>query len=350
MQNLFFLLFALSFTALLAQDATGEPFVCPPCNRKCCQLTFAGPGICEHCNMQLVPAAEAKKIPKRKRRKVGFYLQSGVEILDLAGPMEVFAYAGYEVFTISKNKNPLYAQGILTVIPDYDLTDAPQADILAFFGGNAVIPSQDKTLIDWVRSRRQTNYFFSVCSGVLILAEAGILDQQKATTFRYTLDPLEKNYPEVEVLRGVRYVDNGTVITTAGVSACIDGALHLVAKLEGLAAAANVAFYMEYDWTPDRGLADAADDPYRSMRDLDLLKEYAGTFVTSSGKQIQLVLDEERRELNLLLAGKSYPVFLVKKDKLLTSHASHFFEFSRNLAGKITGLTSTEFSETFKKR
>ena len=68
--------------------------------------------------------------------KIAFYLQSGVEILDFAGPLEVFSYAGFEIFTVSKTTEPILSQGVLKIIPDYSIDNAPKADILAFFGGN----------------------------------------------------------------------------------------------------------------------------------------------------------------------------------------------------------------------
>ena len=200
-----------------------------------------------------------------KIKTIAFYLQPGVEILDFAGPMEVFAYAGYKIFTVSKTKEPMLSQGILKILPDYSIEDTPQADILAFFGGNASNAYRDKNVINWVKAQTDVEYYFSVCTGAFILAEAGILDGNTATTFHGALDGLEKNYPKVNVKRNVRFVDNGTVITTAGVSAGIDGALHMVAKLQGVEKAREVAFYMEYDkWKPGEGLILTADNPYNN--------------------------------------------------------------------------------------
>lgn len=297
--------------------------------------------------MELTTKAEHDNYPKPNRRKVGFYLQSGVEILDLAGPMEVFNYAGYDVFTISKTKDPIYAQGIMKVIPDYDLGDAPEAEILVFFGGNAVLPSKDIELIKWVKSQHP-KYYFSVCSGALILAASGVLDGKQATTFRYTLDVLEKEYPKVDVLRGVRYVDNGTVITTAGVSAGIDGALHLVAKLNGLPAAAQTAFYMEYDWTPNKGKAFPGDNPYTLINNIGILEEYIGLFVSDKGDRLTFVLDRKRKQLRMHMGTVAYPIFFIEKDRFLTSHASHMIEFERDENHSITTLESSEFDGKFK--
>jgi len=196
--------------------------------------------------------SEHKKSPMR----IVCYLQERVEILDLAGPLEVFAYAGWEVFIVGKTKTPIHAQGILQVTPQYDLTDAPEADILAFFGGNSQIAVGDKALIDWVKVRgRDAKLLFSVCTGARMLGKAGFLDQKQVTTYHGVLDQLQSEVPQAKVLSGVRWVDHGNVITTAGISAGIDGALHLVARLEGEKVANRIAREMEYDyWDPASGL------------------------------------------------------------------------------------------------
>ncbi len=189
-----------------------------------------------------------------KPLRAAFYLQNGVEVLDFAGPMEVLSYAGFEVFTVSKTKDPITSQGILTIVPDYSVEDAPAADVLAFFGGNSGAAVRDEDVIAWVKDQ-EPSYYFSVCTGAFILAEAGILDGLTATTFYNATEGLQSSYPEVTVVEDVRFVDNGRVITTAGVSAGIDGALYLVQKLGGRDMAQAVVEYMEYDnYVPDQGL------------------------------------------------------------------------------------------------
>jgi transcriptional regulator GlxA family with amidase domain len=247
---------------------TESTYVCPPCDSTCDSKTFDKAGTCNVCQMKLITKEKRERDimeASKEKKKIAFYLQDGVEVLDFAGPMEVFAYAGYEIFTVSKTKEPIHSQGILKVIPDYSISDAPKSDILAFFGGNADNAYRDKKVIDWVKAQTDVEYYFSVCTGAFVLAEAGILENQTATTFHGALDNLENRYPNVKVKRDVRFVDNGTVITTAGVSAGIDGALHMVAKLQGLEKAKEVAFYMEYDkWNPGEGLLLTADNPYKS--------------------------------------------------------------------------------------
>lgn len=227
-------------------------FVCPPCNNACDKLTFSKAGTCPHCQMQLI---EKSKLPK-KPITICFYLQDGVEVLDFAGPMEVFSYAGAKVFTVSKTKKPITSQGILKVTPDYDIKDAPPFDILAVFGGNAGNASEDPEVIKWIKTRNSTTqYYFSVCTGAFILGKAGLLDNLTVTTFHQSIERLQKEVPSAKVLPNTRFVDNGKIITTAGISAGIDGALHLVERLSGKEQAKRVANYMEYDkWVPEQGL------------------------------------------------------------------------------------------------
>ncbi len=257
---LFILLFAMaSFSCdsqnLVASDEIG--WYCTPCNASCDKIAFEKAGRCDHCGMELIQRTASEQLDRLENRmRIAFYLQNNVEVLDFAGPMEVFAYAGYEVFTVSKTREPIKTQGILTFIPDYSIEDAPEADIMAFFGGNSGAASGDKDVINWVKSRiDETDYFFSVCTGAFVMGEAGLLDGRTVTTFHDAIDGLTKSFPKANVRSDVRFVDNGNVITTAGVSAGIDGALHLVAKLDGLQAAKDAAYYMEHDkWKPGEGL------------------------------------------------------------------------------------------------
>lgn len=248
---LIYLFFMLAVSAI-AQKSDTDSFVCPPCNNECDKLSFNKAGTCPHCGMELIQKSKVNN----KTITVCFYLQNGVEVLDFAGPLEVFSYAGAKVFTVSKTKNPIVSQGVLKVTPDFDITDAPPFDILAVFGGNSGSASNDPQIIDWINARKPTTeYYFSVCTGAFILGKAGLLDNLTVTTFHESIDNLQKALPTAKVLRNTRFVDNGNIITTAGISAGIDGALHLVEKLRGKEAAIKVATYMEYDkWVPEQGL------------------------------------------------------------------------------------------------
>ncbi len=204
---------------------------------------------------KLAPGGTVKTGATEKPVKVLFYLQNGVEVLDFAGPLEVFSNAGFDVLIVSKTKAPIISQGVLKIVPDYSIADAPHGDIVAFFGGPTDSTVNDAEVINWIKKATKPDYYFSVCTGAFILGKAGLLDGASSTTFRDAIPVLQKRVPKTTVLSNVRFVDNGKVITTAGISAGIDGALHMVSKLLGEAKAAEVAKIMEYDkWVPNQGV------------------------------------------------------------------------------------------------
>lgn len=284
-----------------------------------------------------VPSAPAAA-PVAKPLTVAFYLQDGVEVLDFAGPLEVFSYAGLKVFTVSKTAGLIKSQGVLTIRPDYSLDTAPPADIIAFFGGNSGAVYKDPAITRWIQQQAGVTHYFSVCTGALMLAQAGVLRGQVATTFHDALTKLETEYPDVQVRRNVRFTDNGRVITTAGVSAGIDGALHLVARLQGLSAAKRAAYYMEYDnWTPGNGLVLTSDNPYANLPAAAELQAYAGTYTTEKGPPIVVQAGQRSGELLMVTNGKSYPLFFDRPDEF-TDVNSAPVRFQRDAQQRITGL------------
>lgn len=233
-------------------------YVCPPCGDMCDKTQYHKPGACPVCGMGLVkmPLSDFEKQVGFKKMTICFYLQDGVEVLDFAGPMEVFIAAGFNLFTVSKTYKPIRSQTILFITPDYSIQDAPAADVLAVFGGDTGPGTIDLSVISWIKAQKaNTRYYLSVCTGAFILGKAGLLDNLTATTYHTAIEQLRKEYPKTKVLANTRFVDNGQVITTAGVSAGIDGALHLVEKLRGRTFARGVAATIEYDkWVPENGL------------------------------------------------------------------------------------------------
>lgn len=255
MKTIILLLLFFPCLVFANQQPAVPKYSCPACGNTCDTLIFDKDGICPNCGMALSNQSE-KDTLKDNRTSICFYLYEGIEVLDFAGPMEVFSYAGFKVFTVAKTKAPLTAQRILKVIPDYSIADAPAADIFAVFGGDDGVAADDPEVINWIKSRdKQTKSYFSVCTGAFILGKAGLLDQLQVTTFHRSLKNLQQAVPSAKVLENVRYVDHGRVITTAGISAGIDGALHLVAKLKGKEVAMEIAKQMEYDkYIPEQGL------------------------------------------------------------------------------------------------
>ena len=283
-----------------------------------------------------------KDMDQATPQKIAFYLQNGIEILDFAGPMEVFSYAGFEIFTVSKTKAPIVSQGILKIIPDYSLEDAPQANLLAFFGGNGRASFADPQVQAWIKKQTDIDYYFSVCTGAFALAETQILDQLTATTFHDALDDLEQDFPAVKVVRNARYVDNGKVITTAGISAGIDGALHMVAKLKGFNAARRVAYQMEYDhWKPGDGLLLTEDNPYSTASMGTALEAYLGTFEFYHEQQIKLVLDPKDQSLYAKVGEMNYPLFYIEKDTF-QDISNALVHFKRDDQGEIIGYTTSD--------
>ncbi|NMO18909.1 hypothetical protein HPC49_15055 [Pyxidicoccus fallax] len=219
--------------------------------------------------LAVLPAGAAEVKPRRPgpTRNVAIVLYEGVELLDFAGPGEVFAAAGdqamvgdapaFRVYTVAKSKAPLTSQGFLKVTPDFSPEDAPPPDILVIPGGNTGVVLEDAAFSGWLaRTAEQAEVALTVCTGALVLGKAGQLDGLDVTTFNNLIDSLQRMAPKARVHRGRRLIDSGRIVTTAGVSAGIDGSLHVVARLLGLRVAQKTARYMEYRWTPEPHLVD----------------------------------------------------------------------------------------------
>jgi transcriptional regulator GlxA family with amidase domain len=184
--------------------------------------------------------------------KIGILLFDDVEELDFVGPLEVFGVlgrlkGGIDTVTLSKNGKQIRGRYGLRVSPDFSLTDCPHLDLLIVPGGKGAREQvrYDEETISFVRARATDTMVASVCTGALVLAEAGILDGKKATTHWSALDTLRK-YSKVQVVEGVRFVRDGNVTTSAGISAGIDLALEIARELHGEQVAADVARHMEY--------------------------------------------------------------------------------------------------------
>ncbi|MGE0130430.1 MAG: DJ-1/PfpI family protein [Blastocatellales bacterium] len=188
-------------------------------------------------------------------RKVAILIFDEVEVLDFCGPFEVFAVTGakqerkpFEVFTVAENPGPVVARNGLSVNPNHTINDCPQADILIVPGGYGTRREMNnQVLIDWIKDAvGKAEMTLSVCTGSLLLAKAGLLDGAKATTHWAAMDLLREVAPRTTVCSNKQFVDNGRVMTSAGISAGIDLSLYAVAKLLGEEVAAETARWMEY--------------------------------------------------------------------------------------------------------
>ena len=190
-------------------------------------------------------------------RHVQILLFDDVEVLDFAGPFEVFGVTGlrsgpapFRVETVGLSSGLVRARNGLMVQPNVSIEDAGRCDVLVLPGGYGTRREMhNAVLLAWIRRQvHGAEVILSVCTGALLLARAGLLAGLEATTHHVAFDELAQASPTTTVRRGERMVDNGRVITSAGISAGIDASLHLVARLLGHAVAAETAAYMEYDW------------------------------------------------------------------------------------------------------
>jgi transcriptional regulator GlxA family with amidase domain len=206
-----------------------------------------------------------------KKQNVGILLFNGVELLDFAGPFEVFSRtrllpgvesrltdetAPFCVFTVAKSAGPIDVTGQLKVLPSHSFQSVPSIDVLVVPGGYGTRTLvNDRETLDWIRAISSTALkVTSVCTGSLLLAQAGLLNGRRATTHWGAVELLQQISDSVganiSIQEGARFVDDG-VISSAGISAGIDMALYVVEKICGAAVAAETARYMEFRRNPD---------------------------------------------------------------------------------------------------
>ena len=194
---------------------------------------------------------------------VGIFLFDEVEVLDFAGPFEVFSVAArvqsrrepnapkaFEVLTISEARGLVRARGALMVQAAFTLATHPHIDLLVVPGGVVDAELEKSNVIEWVkRIDVSSQLTASVCTGAFILGRAGLLDGLKATTHWEDIPDLERAQPNVTVLRDVDWVDQGRIVTSAGISAGINMSLYLVSRLHSPELAVATARQMQYVWT-----------------------------------------------------------------------------------------------------
>lgn len=192
-----------------------------------------------------------------RRRNVGVLLFDRVEVLEFSGPYEVFAVANrlsdtelFDLHTVSYSGEPLRAYGGLQLIPDFAMHDCPPLDVIIVPGGDGSKEvMQVEEALNWIVHRaEQAEKVMSVCSGALILAKGGLLDDLQGTTHHRLCRALEQLAPKTAIIREARFVDNGRIMTTAGIASGIDGALEILYELHGQETCEAVARFMEHNW------------------------------------------------------------------------------------------------------
>lgn len=189
---------------------------------------------------------------------IGIYIYDEAEVLDFSGPFEVFSTAVrvaevtdlYHVFLVSEVESTVTACGNYLINPHYGFSNHPPIDVLIVVGGVHIDEMKKQNVLNWIKEQsNNAKIVASVCTGAFLLAKAGVLTCQKVTTHWEDIPELRRSFPKLEVVENKRWVDEGNIITSGGISAGIDMSLHLVSKLYSLELAEKTARQMEFEWT-----------------------------------------------------------------------------------------------------
>jgi len=194
-------------------------------------------------------------------KNIGIYVFDEVEVLDFAGPFEVFSTASRVTARTSKEPPPfsvtlvadrlreVRARGGLRVVPSASFAEHPAFDVLLVPGGEVSAELERSDVSAWIAEvARRASLTASVCTGAFLLAKAGLLGGRRVTTHWEDVDDLQRSFPELTVVRDVPWVDEGELVSSAGISAGLDMSLHLVARLASSELAERTARQMEYVW------------------------------------------------------------------------------------------------------
>jgi putative intracellular protease/amidase len=277
---------------------------------------------------------------------VAILIFQGVQIIDYTGPYEVFGQAGFNVFTVAKKPDMITTAMGMRVTPNYTFDDAPTASVLVIPGGDVGMAQEDPDILKWIQQEsKNSEYVLSVCNGAFILAKTGLLDGMSATTFYGLLEGLKSIAPKVNVVNDRRFVDNGKLITTAGLSSGIDGSLYVISKILSKARAQMVALNMEYNWQPDSSYARA------SFADLHLHSIFGRglSFTVPEGAELRVLSTQGGRdhwEINWLLRNDSTAPDALK---ILNTRIASDSKWSQHPSPTAANATRTSWRFTDKK-
>src|SRR5438132_5512226 len=191
------------------------------------------------------------KPPAQGSIPVAFLISEGAQVIDFTGPWEVFQDVmvpgrtdhPFRLYTVSESASPIHTSGGIKVVPDYTFENAPPPKVI-------VIPAQSKpseATLEWIRkSTKSTDVTRSVCTGAFVLARTGLLSGKAATTYHGAFVPFSNQFPDIELKRGARFVEDGNLATAGGLSSGIDLALRVVERYFGREIAQQTAYDMEY--------------------------------------------------------------------------------------------------------
>ncbi len=210
-------------------------------------------------------AQESPRAVQKAPRNLAILIFDGVQIIDYTGPYETFGHVysesgpPFNIYTVSEKANAITTSMGMSVNPKYSFENAPEPDVLVIPGGGVDGQVENPNVIKWIQEKsKRAEIVMSVCNGAYILAKAGLLDGLEATTTSGLIPGLRKAAPKTKVVDDRRFVDNGKIITTAGLSSGIDGSLHVIERLFGRGIAQIAALGMEYNWDPDSNFVRAA--------------------------------------------------------------------------------------------
>jgi transcriptional regulator GlxA family with amidase domain len=198
----------------------------------------------------LAPAKE-----KPRTRTLGIVFYDKFEVLDAYGPIEMFGNVGQQLklVTVAENAGPVESTQKVQTVAEYSFDNCPPLDLVLVPGGIGTLKQlKNEALLDWLRKQSQdAELIMSVCSGSAILAKAGLLDGKKATCNKNSFALLTGGSPQVDWQKQARWVDQGNIVTSSGVSAGTDMALHVIERLWGTKLAEAIADGTEYEWHRD---------------------------------------------------------------------------------------------------
>ncbi len=216
---------------------------------------------------QVAPKSQPQQKPQEKSapRNLAILIFEGVQIIDYTGPYETFGHTysndglAFNIYTVSEKIGAITTAMGMSVNPKYSFENAPEPDVLVIPGGSVKGQLENQTVIRWIQNKSsKAEIVMSVCNGAFILAKAGLLDGLEATSTAGLIPSFRQAAPKTKVVDDQRFVDNGKIITTAGLSSGIDGSLHVIEKLFGRGTAQMAALGMEYNWDPESKFARAA--------------------------------------------------------------------------------------------
>jgi transcriptional regulator GlxA family with amidase domain len=189
-------------------------------------------------------------------RRVGAVIFPGFELLDLFGPLEMFGLLKdeFDLQLVAETSDPIASNQQVRANPDTTMKGADHFDVLFVPGGMGTRREvNNSALLDWIRTTSgSAEYVLSVCTGSLLLAGAGVLDGRRATTNKAAYTKIADQYPQVDWVKQARWVEDGKLITSSGVSAWMDMALGAIALMHDCETAEKVATWSEYDWHKDK--------------------------------------------------------------------------------------------------